>query len=126
MEISKNEAKILYNLCKDFMIKHQEVYNNTVKSIKYTNLIEKTKKRIDLLNAEVEQYYLDEQKYKNRMVNLYMHDKIEGLENEIFTLKEDISFYHNSICKMNPSEDVYMRYIYCQADLRRFEKILSA
>jgi len=125
MEISKGEAKILYNFCKDFMFRHKEIYENTVKCIRYNNLIEKTKRKIDTLNEEVELYYLNEQKYRNRLVNMHLHDKIEGLENQIYALREDITYYHNTICRMNASEDIYMKYLYCESDLRRFEKILS-
>jgi hypothetical protein len=121
MELGQREKEMIYKLCEDYIDKNKKIYEDTLKSKKYNNIIEKTVEKINVLQLIVNKYDTDEKNYKNRMVNVDMHSYIHKVRYQIEDLCEDVIFYNNKLCDLEISEDIYFNYIYCQNDLHRLK-----
>ena len=121
MELQKEAVQILYDRCISFLETNKDIYEETVKTIKYINLLESSKIKIKKIDVDIYNY---EQMLNNKYVKDEIKKDIENLLLEKLEIADDIEFYTKKINSLKPSEDVYMSYIYCQSDIRRYEKIL--
>ena len=121
MEMQKEAVKILYDKCRDFLIKNKDIYEETIKTIKYMNLLESAKLRIKKIDVNIYNY---EQMLNNKYISNVIKKDIEQLRLERLELSDDILFYNKKIDSLHPSEEIYMQYIFCQSDIQRYEKIL--
>jgi hypothetical protein len=121
MDAQKEAAKILYDRCSEFLNKNKELYEETVRVIKYNNLLENSIIRLKKINVDIHNFT---QLLDNKYVKETVRETLEKLSLEKMEIIEDIDFYNKKIKSLRSSEDVYMHYIYCQTDIRRYEKIL--
>ncbi len=119
--MQKEAAKILYDKCRDFLIKNKDIYEETIKTIKYMNLLESAKLRIKKIDVNIYNY---EQMLNNKYISNVIKKDIEQLRIERLELSDDIAFYKKKIDSLHSSEEIYMQYIFCQSDIQRYEKIL--
>lgn len=122
MEISQLEKEMIINFCEDYMNRNRKIYEDTIKSMKYKNIIEKSAEKLKILQTIVDKYNTDETNYKNRMVNVDMHSYIHKVRYQIEDLCEDINFYSNKLAKLEASDEVYFNYTFCQNDFYRLSK----
>jgi hypothetical protein len=61
---------------------------------------------------------------ENKYVKESIKKTIENLNHQKMEILEDMNFYNKKIQSLNSCEDVYIKYIYCQSDIKRYEKIL--
>ena len=121
MELQKEAVQILYDRCISFLETNKDIYEETVKTIRYINLLESSKIKIKKIDVNIYNY---EQMLNNKYVKDEIKKDIENLLLEKLEINDDIEFYTKKINSLKPSEDIYMSYIYCQSDIRRYEKIL--
>jgi hypothetical protein len=121
MDSQKKAVKILYDRCQEFLETNKHLYEENIKVIKYMNLIDSSKIRIKKINVNIYNY---EQMLNNKYIEDIIKKDIEYLLLEKLELDEDIKFYNKKIISLRISEEIHMQYIYCQSDIRRYEKIL--
>jgi hypothetical protein len=123
MEFSQIEKDMIIHFCEDYMVKNKKIYEDTLKSMRYKNMMEKSLEKIKLLKEIVNKYKIDEHNYKNRMVNIDMHSYIHKVRYQIEDLSEEVKFYNDKICELQISEEVYFNYMFCQNDFYRLSKL---
>jgi hypothetical protein len=123
MEFSQIEKDMIIHFCEDYMVKNKKIYEDTLKSMRYKNMMEKSLEKIKLLEEIVNKYKIDEHNYKNRMVNIDMHSYIHKVRYQIEDLSEEVKFYNDKICELQISEEVYFNYMFCQNDFYRLSKL---
>lgn len=121
MSEQKESAKCLYDMCREFLDKHRHIYDETINVIKYMNLLESANIRIKQIDVDIYNYT---QLLENKYVKESIKKTIENLTLQKMEILDDIDFYNKKIHSLNSNEEVYMKYIYCQVDIKRYEKIL--
>ena len=123
MEFNQLEIDMVMYFCEDYMIRNKKIYEDTLKYMKYKDMLEKCIEKVKLLQVIIDKYNNDETNYKNRMVNIDMHSHIHKIRYKIEDLCEEIKFYTDKISKLEASEEVYFNYRFCENDFHRLKKL---
>jgi hypothetical protein len=103
--------------CEEFVQKYKKVYDDTRLGLKYKENIDRLEQRANKINLIREKYKLDEKNYKNRGVNLDMHEVIHNKDDELYHIKADIEYFKMKISKLSYDEYIYENYIRCENDI---------
>jgi hypothetical protein len=110
-----NEFHIRF--CESFIRLNKKIYEETRLVLRYKETIIALKERASKINLIIEKYNIDEKNYKNRGVNIDMHDIIFDKQEELLHIETDIRYLNTRISTLCYNIDIYEGYIRCENEI---------
>jgi hypothetical protein len=101
---------------------NKTIYENTKVVLKYKDALSSLEAKAFKINHILEKYINDEQHYRDRGINIHIHDIIQNKKEELFHIKSDIEYIQTKIKGLSYDFDIYDTYIKVENHLH-FHKV---